>query len=129
MTGSAAVIGLQMVPFPEPLDAEAYPRARRLGEAFQLSNFIRDVGEDLARGRVYLPEEDLALFGVSRRDLAPGAASTRVKALLRHETPRPRRLYDEAEPGIDLLHPSSRDCIRTAFDLYGGILHAVERAD
>jgi phytoene synthase len=129
MYGSAAVIGLQMVPILEPLDDRAAGHARILGEAFQLSNFIRDVAEDLRRGRVYLPQEDLDRFGVTRADLAPGRTPPHVVELLRFEIARNRRLYDRARPGIDLLHPTSRDCIRTAFLLYGGILDAVERAD
>lgn len=129
MYGSAAVIGLQMVPILEPLDQEAYPRAQALGEAFQLSNFIRDVGEDLRRGRVYLPAEDLVAHGVSRGDLERGVVTPGVRELLRFEIDRTRRLYAVARPGIALLHPTSRDCIATAFDLYGGILAAVEKAD
>jgi phytoene synthase len=129
MYGSAAVIGLEMVPVLGPLTDEAYPRARALGEAFQLTNFIRDVGEDLRRGRVYLPEKDLASFGVDREELAAGVVSRRVRELLRFEIARTRELYAYAEPGIDMLDPTSRDCVRTAFELYGGILGAVERAD
>ena len=129
MYGSAAVIGLQMVPILGPLAEEAYPRARALGEAFQLSNFIRDVAEDLERGRVYLPGEDLAAHGVTRGDLARGEVTPGIRGLLRFEIARTRALYTVAEPGIALLHPTSRDCIRTAFELYGGILGAVERAD
>jgi phytoene synthase len=128
MYGSAAVIGLQMVPILEPLDARAAGHAQTLGEAFQLSNFIRDVAEDLRRGRVYLPQEDLDRFGVTRADLAPGPTPPNVVDLLRFEVERTRALYAAAEPGIDLLHPTSRDCIRTAFLLYGGILDAVEQA-
>jgi len=132
MYGSAAVIGLQMVPILEPLpgrEQEAADRARALGEAFQLSNFIRDVAEDLRRGRVYLPQEDLDRFGVSRADLAPGPTPPHVVELLRFEIARTRALYATARPGIELLHPTSRDCIRTALALYGGILDAVEKAD
>ncbi|HEU4912736.1 MAG TPA: phytoene/squalene synthase family protein [Actinomycetes bacterium] len=129
MYGSAAVIGLQMVPILEPLDDRAAAHARVLGEAFQLSNFIRDVAEDLRRGRVYLPQQDLDRFGVSRADLAPGPTPPHVVDLLRFEIDRNRRLYAEARPGIAMLHPTSRDCIETAFRLYGGILDAVERAD
>jgi len=132
MYGSAAVIGLQMVPILEPLDGqgiEAAHHARILGEAFQLSNFVRDVGEDLRRGRVYLPQEDLDRFGVTRADLAAGVVTQQVRALLAFEIARTRDLYDRARPGIEMLHPSSRDCIRTAFVLYGGILDAVEAAD
>lgn len=128
MYGSAAVIGLQMVPILEPLDARAATHAQQLGEAFQLTNFIRDVAEDLRRGRVYLPQEDLDRFGVTRADLTPGPTPAHVVDLLRFEVERARRLYAQAAPGIAMLHPSSRDCIRTAFTLYGEILDAVERA-
>ncbi len=129
MYGSAAVIGLQMLPVLEPLTAEAAPRARALGEAFQMSNFIRDVGEDLRRGRVYLPEEDLVLFGVTRDELAAGEVTTSLRRLLDFEIERTRAIYAYAAPGIEMLHPTSRDCIRTAFTLYSEILLAVERAD
>ncbi|WP_336922649.1 phytoene/squalene synthase family protein [Aquipuribacter sp. SD81] len=129
MYGSAAVIGLQMLPILEPSTPEAAPRARALGEAFQMSNFIRDVGEDLTRGRVYLPQEDLELFGVTATDLAAGEVTAPIRRLLQFEIDRTRALYAYAEPGIDMLHPTSRDCMRTAFELYGGILAAVERAD
>ena len=129
MYGSAAVIGLQMVPILEPLTEEAYPRARALGEAFQLSNFLRDVGEDLDRGRVYLPLEDLDRFGLRRADLERRVVTPAVRELLRFEIARTRELYAYAGEGIAMLHPTSRDCIRTAFVLYGGILDAIERAN
>jgi phytoene synthase len=128
MYGSAAVIGLQMLPILQPLAPEAGARARTLGEAFQLSNFIRDVGEDLQRGRVYLPQEDLDVFGVTRQMLAAGSVTLPIRELLRFEIERARAMYAFAEPGIDMLHPTSRDCVRTAFTLYGGILDAVEAA-
>jgi phytoene synthase len=129
MYGSAAVIGLQLVPILEPLTDEAHGPARVLGEAFQLTNFIRDVGEDLRLGRVYLPEEDLKEHGVERADLAGGTVTPRIRRLLRFEIARARELYRQAEPGIPMLHPTSRDCVRTAARLYGEILDAVERAD
>jgi phytoene synthase len=128
MYGSAAVIGMLMVPILEPLHDDAYPRARALGEAFQLTNFIRDVGEDLRRGRVYLPEEDLARFEVTRVDLAGPRTNARVKALLAFEIDRTRELYREAATGVEMLHPTSRDCVATALRLYAGILEAVERS-
>jgi phytoene synthase len=129
--GSAAVIGLQMVPVLEPTVPRqvAEPYAVDLGVAFQLSNFIRDVGEDLRRGRVYLPAEDLALFGVDRDRLARGVVDGPIRRLLAFEIARTRELYRAAEPGVRLLHPTSRDCLRTAIRLYGGILDEVERAD
>jgi phytoene synthase len=127
MYGSAAVIGLQMLPILEPMAPEASARARALGEAFQMTNFIRDVGEDLhLRGRIYLPVEDLEVFGVTRAILTAGAITPPVRELLRFEIERTRALYAFAELGIEMVHPTSRDCLRTAFVLYGEILDAVE---
>jgi phytoene synthase len=128
MEGSAAVIGTMMTPILEPADPAAREHARQLGLAFQLTNFIRDVAEDSRRGRVYLPGEDLDGFGVRREDLAAGQAGPAVRELVAFEVERARGHYRAAEPGIELLAPSSRPCIRVAFDLYGGILDEVERA-
>lgn len=134
MEGSAAVIGTMMLPIlgaPDPVAARE--PARQLGLAFQLTNFIRDVGEDLERGRVYLPEEDLARFGVTRATLSAdarrGAASARVRALIRYEVERARVHYAAAAPGVTMLSPASQACVRTAYHLYGGILDEVASAD
>jgi 15-cis-phytoene synthase len=129
MEGSAAVIGTMLAPILESVDPPAArEHARQLGLAFQLTNFIRDLTEDYRRGRVYLPAEDLARFGVAREDLAADRASPAVAELLAFEVGRARAHYRAAEPGIALLAPSSRPCVRVAFDLYGGILEEVERA-
>jgi 15-cis-phytoene synthase len=127
--GSAMVIGRMMLPVLGPLSDDAVGPAEALGEAFQLSNFIRDVGEDLTRGRVYLPQEDLDRFGVTRDDLAAGVVTGPIRNLLAFEIARTRGLYDEARPGVDLVEPVSRPCLRTAIQLYGGILDQVEQAD
>ena len=127
--GSAAVIGLQMVPILEPSSPEAYDRAMDLGVAFQLANFIRDVGEDLSRGRVYLPLDELAEYGVSRSDLERRIATPEVKAALAAQVARVRMLEERSRPGVDLLAPSSRPCIDAARVLYCGIVDEVERID
>lgn len=127
--GSAAVIGLQMVPILEPDNPEAFERAKDLGVAFQLANFIRDVNEDLDRGRVYLPLDELARFGVTRSDLEKRELTPSIKAALRHQIDRVRRLDRESKAGIDMLHPSSRDCIEAARILYCGIADRVEEID
>jgi phytoene synthase len=130
--GSAAVVGLQMLPIlehPGVPRSVVEPYAADLGVAVQLTNFIRDVGEDLRRGRIYLPQEDLALFGVDREHLQRGVVDGRVRRLLAFEIARCREVFRAAEPGIRLLHPTSRDCMWTAFRLYGEILDEVERAD
>jgi len=127
--GSAAVIGLQMVPILEPTTSEAYDRAMDLGVAFQLANFVRDVNEDLDRGRVYLPLDELARFGVDRSTLEKRVATPAVKAALRHQIDRVKRLEERSRPGIDMLHPSSRDCIEAARVLYCGIADRVAEID
>lgn len=131
MWGSAAVIGLQMLPvlgLVVPRE-EAAPHAVALGQAFQLTNFLRDIGEDLDRGRVYLPEEDLQAHGLDRDRLAHGVVDGAFRRLMAFEIDRARALYRRAEPGIAMLHPTSRDCVRTAYTLYAGILDEIERAD
>lgn len=127
--GSAAVIGLQMVPILEPLDDAAYEHATDLGVAFQLANFVRDVGEDLDRGRVYLPTEDLERFGLHRTHLETRQVTPAVRDLLAFQIARVRRLSRGASAGIALLHPTSRPCIQAAQELYVGITDEVEAID
>ncbi|MCK2220313.1 phytoene/squalene synthase family protein [Actinomadura sp. ATCC 31491] len=130
MEGSAAVIGTMMLPVLEALPGEeraAREPARQLGLAFQLTNFLRDVAEDHARGRVYLPAQDLAAFGVEPADLGRPRTGRAVRELLAFEARRAREHYRAAAPGIDLLVASSRPCVRAAVELYGGILVEIER--
>ena len=133
--GSAAVIGLQMLPILGTVVpvAEAEAPAAALGVAFQLTNFLRDVGEDLDRGRVYLPADELAAFGVDRELLQWCRASRRpdprVRRALAHLVARTRATYRRAAPGVDMLEPVSRACVGCAFTLYQGILDEIEAAD
>ncbi len=133
--GSAAVIGLQVLPVlgtSVPRE-EAEPAAAALGVAFQLTNFIRDVGEDLDRGRVYLPADELAAFGVDRERLLHarkvGRADGQVRAALHDQVQRAKQVYARAWPGIAMLAPRARPCVLTAYRLYGRILDLVEEAD
>jgi phytoene synthase len=135
MHGSAGVIGLQMLPILGTVgpSAEAAPPAEALGVAFQLTNFLRDVGEDLDRGRLYLPADELAAFGVDR-DLIYWCrhhrrTDPRLRKALAHLVARTRAVYRRAEPGIQLLAPASRPCVRTAYTLYAGILERIVQAD
>jgi phytoene synthase len=132
--GSAAVIGLQMLPVLGTTvpRAEAEPAAAALGVAFQMTNFLRDVGEDLDRGRIYLPADELATFGVdrellswSRRTRQPDARITRALA---HLVAHTRAIYRRAAPGVVMLEPVSRACVACAFTLYRGILEEIEQA-
>ncbi|MER5503108.1 MULTISPECIES: phytoene/squalene synthase family protein [unclassified Streptomyces] len=135
MHGSAAVIGLQMLPVLGTVTAreEAAPHAAALGVAFQLTNFLRDVGEDLDRGRVYLPGDLLATHGVDRPLLEwsrrTGRRDPRIRAALVAAEAVTRDVYRTAEPGIAMLDPRVRPCIRAAFSLYGGILDAIAEQD
>ena len=124
--GSAAVIGLEMVPILGALSEAAYEPAEKLGVAFQLANFIRDVGEDLDRGRVYLPQDELAQFGVDHEMLAARKLTPEITAVLKFQIERVRQLQREAAPGILQLEPASRPCIEAAGELYCGIVDEVE---
>ena len=133
MRGSAAVIGEMMAPLLGAAGPEATRRAGVLGEAFQLTNFIRDVAEDLDRGRIYLPLEDLERFGVGEDDLrrarVTGQPSPAVRALLDFEVRRALELYEEARPGLAMVDVRSRPCLETAFVLYRQILAKVVAAE
>jgi phytoene synthase len=133
MGGSAAAIGSMMLPILGVRAggdlAEAREPARQLGLAFQLTNFIRDVGEDLDRGRTYLPLKDLAEHGVTPDDLTARTITPPIRSLIAHEIDRARAHYALAAPGIPMLEPRSQACIRAAFRVYGAILDEVERAD
>ncbi|GAA4830581.1 phytoene/squalene synthase family protein [Actinomycetospora corticicola] len=133
--GSAAVIGLQVLPVLGTVvpRAEAEPSAAALGVAFQITNFLRDVGEDLDRGRIYLPADELAAFGVDRELLTwcreRRYTDPRVRRAIAHLVARTRAIYRRADAGIALLDPVSRPCVRTAAVLYGGILDEIVAAD
>jgi phytoene synthase len=126
MDGSAAVIGEMMLPVLRPRSPAAFEPARALGLAFQLTNFLRDVGEDLDRGRVYLPQEDLHRFGA---DPASRSVTPQWRALMRFQIERNRDLYRQADAGIHLLPGSSARCVATARVLYSQILDRVEARD
>jgi len=125
--GSAAVIGLEMVPILGPLHNDAFEAAKKLGIAFQLANFIRDVDEDLDRSRVYLPIKELAQFGVTREMLEERALTPEIIEALKFQIARVRQLQSEAAPGIAMLEPTSRPCIEAASTLYCGIVDEVEK--
>ncbi len=135
MHGSARVIGLQMLPVLGTVDdpAAAAPAAAALGEAFQLTNFIRDIAEDLDRDRVYLPADELAAFNADRDRLwwchSRGRADSAVRRAVADQVATTRAVYREARTGIAMLRPVSRPCIRTALTLYSEILDRVTAMD
>lgn len=135
MRGSAEVIGLQMLPILGTVGPlrDAQPCAEALGRAFQLTNFLRDINEDLDRNRVYLPADELAAFGVDR-DLLTWChdnqrTDSRVRQALAAQHEITRAIYREAYKGIALLAPQSRPCVTAAFTLYSEILDRIEDID
>ncbi|MGB0972552.1 MAG: phytoene/squalene synthase family protein [Mycobacterium sp.] len=135
MYGSAEVIGLQLLPILGTVGPreEAAPHAAALGKAFQLTNFLRDVDEDLRRGRVYLPADELAVHGVDRDLLrwcqSHGRTDSRVRRALVDQHRVTREVYAKAHPGIGKLAPASRACVAAAFTLYSEILQRIEEID
>jgi phytoene synthase len=125
--GSAAVIGLQMVPILGGDTVNSLEAAKNLGVAFQLANFIRDVGEDLDRGRVDLPVQELSEHGVTRQMLEARKLTPEIVSALKFQIARVRQLQKAAEPGIALLDKTSQPCIRAASELYCGIVDEVEK--
>lgn len=125
--GSAAVVGLMMCRIMGVEDRSADPNAEALGEAMQLTNFLRDVGEDWERGRVYLPLEDLRRFEYTEEDLAAGVVDERFEALMRFEISRARELYEDADRGLAYIPRGRRYPIAVARRLYAAILDRIEK--
>lgn len=135
MYGSAEVIGLQLLPVLGTVGSseEAAPYAAALGKAFQLTNFLRDIDEDLQRGRIYLPADELAAQGVDRDLLMWCHENNRTDAKVRRalvdQHAITRRVYDYAREGVALLRPRSRPCVAAALTLYSAILDRIEEID
>ena len=126
MDGSAAVIGEMMLPILEPESPLALPHARDLGLAFQLTNFLRDIDEDLDRGRTYVPQEDIRKFGV---DLERRVVDRPFVDLMQFEIERCRALYRSADEGIAMLPGASARCVLAARTLYSQILDRIEASE
>lgn len=126
----ASTVGLLSIPIlgmrPGATFEQAAPYAIKLGIALQLTNILRDVGEDARRGRVYLPEEDLARFGLSRADILAGTQDARFNGLMKFEIERARALYHDSLPGIAMLSPLGQMAVGAAALLYRAILDEIE---
>ena len=127
--GVASTVGLMSMHITGFRGPQAIPYAVRLGVALQLTNILRDVGEDVRAGRIYLPQAELACFGLSVDDLEAGRVDDRWRAFMRFQIGRNRRLYDEAWPGIALLDRQGQPAIAAAGRLYRAILDDIEAHD
>jgi phytoene synthase len=127
--GVASTVGLMSMHIIGFSDPEAVPYAIKLGVALQLTNILRDVGDDWRAGRVYLPQEELAAFGLTENDLDRGQVDRRWRAFMHFQIERNRQLYDEARPGIALLNKDGRFAIAAAAEFYRAILDDIEAYD
>ena len=127
--GVASTVGLMAMHIVGFEDTRAIPFAVKLGVALQLTNILRDVGEDWRAGRLYLPQEELAEFGLSEADIAAGQIDDRWRAFMRFQIERTRELFLEAMPGIALLDPDGRFAIAASAELYRSILEDIELHD
>lgn len=127
--GVASTVGLMVMHIVDFLGEAALPYAVKLGIALQMTNILRDVGADWQVGRLYLPLDELAQFGLSAEDIAQGQVNDRWRAFMRFQIQRTRALYEEARPGIALLAPEGRFAIAAAARLYQAILVDIEQHD
>jgi phytoene synthase len=122
----ASTVGQMSMHITGAIQRAATNYAIRLGVALQLTNILRDVGEDAHQGRIYLPLADLARFGYTEHELLDGVINDRFRALMRFEIARARTLYAQAWPGIAMLAPDSRLAVGAAATVYEAILGRIE---
>ncbi|MBZ5724133.1 MAG: presqualene diphosphate synthase HpnD [Acidobacteriia bacterium] len=123
----ASVVGLTTIHIFGFDTRSALPLAEKCGVAFQLTNILRDIREDAARGRIYLPAEDLRRFGVTEDELRAGRRSEAFLRLMRFEAARARAYYDESQPLLELIHPRSRPSLWALIAIYSRLLERIER--
>ncbi|CAM9426669.1 unnamed protein product [Ascophyllum nodosum] len=126
----AGTVGLMVLPILGTAkgvsEEDAKFPALSLGIALQLTNILRDVGEDAVRGRIYLPLEDLEKFGVDPDNILNGILDDSYKELMRYQITRARFYYKQAARGIPMLAPQARLPVQASLDMYGKILNAIE---
>ena len=129
--GAASTVGLMSMRIVGFANQDAVLFAVKLGIALQMTNILRDIGEDLRIGRVYLPQEELSHFGINLAELGQGHAGPELQQrwceFMRFQIARTRQLYTEAKPGLRLLDRSGRFAIIAAAELYSAILNEIER--
>ncbi len=127
--GVASTVGLMSMYIVGFKSNEALPYAIKLGVALQMTNILRDIGEDFRNGRVYLPKDELKAFGISEADLARGIVNDAWRNFMRYQIDRTRKLYAEAEKGIAFLERDGQLAIGASSNFYQGILDVIEAND
>lgn len=125
----ASVVGLTIIHIFGFDTRAALPLAEKCGVAFQLTNILRDIREDAARGRIYLPAEDLRRFGVTPEDFCAGRRTDAFLQLLRFEGARARAYYNESLPLLDLIHHRSRRSLWALITIYSRLLERIAASD
>jgi phytoene synthase len=125
----ASVVGIATIHVFGFSDPRAPQLAERCGVAFQLTNILRDVGEDALNGRVYLPREDMARFSVTPEMLAARRVCPELRRLLAFEAARARGYYEEARPLIGMVEPDSRHALWALIEIYSRLLRRIEQRD
>jgi len=121
----ASVVGLTIIHIFGFDTRSALPLAEKCGVAFQLTNILRDIQEDAALGRIYIPAEDLRRFGVTDEDLRTGRRSQEFLELMRFEAARARAYYNESLPLLELIHPRSRSSLWALISIYSRLLERI----
>jgi phytoene synthase len=127
--GVASTVGLMSMYIVGFKSSEALPHAIKLGVALQLTNILRDIGEDFRNGRLYLPLDELKAFGLTESDLKHGKVTDRWRSFMKFQIQRTRKLYAEAEQGIQFLERDGQLAIGAAADFYQRILDVIETND
>ena len=122
----ASVVGLTIIHIFGFDSPDALKLAEKCGIAFQLTNIIRDVREDAENNRIYLPEEDLARYGVTASDLRATQPSETLRNLLAFEAARAQAYYRESAPLIEMVRPESRASLRALIGIYSRLLGRIE---
>jgi len=125
----ASVVGLTTIHIFGFDSPQALPLAEKCGVAFQLTNILRDVREDVERGRIYLPQEDLTRFGVAVDDLKRGKPASQFIELMRFEAARARDYYKESKPLLGMVHARSRASLWALIEIYSRLLAKIEASD
>ncbi|HSG43130.1 MAG TPA: squalene/phytoene synthase family protein [Anaerolineales bacterium] len=127
--GVASTVGLMSMHIVGFKSNEAIPYAIKLGVALQMTNILRDVGEDFQNGRVYLPREELTFFGIREQDIAEGRVTDKWRQFMKFQIERTRQLYEESWEGVKMLEREGQLAIGAASIFYQGILDEIEKND
>jgi phytoene synthase len=125
--GVASTVGLMSMHIIGFASNEAVPYAIKLGVALQMTNILRDVGEDYQNGRLYLPREELAFYGIREQDIAEGRATENWRQFMKFQIERTRQLYEESWHGVKMLEREGQFAIGAASVFYQGILDEIEK--